>query len=58
MDIALITLTALIAAAIDAKQMDAHRLQVRRLYRKIKKVERANQLTALDALYYRSLTSK
>lgn len=49
---AAILIAALIAAVFDAKATDTHRLQVRRLYRKIKKVERANQLTALDAMFY------
>lgn len=52
MTIALITIAALIAAAVDAKHMDSHRLAVSRLYRKIRKVQRANELTAIDTMYY------
>lgn len=58
MTIALITIAALIAAAVDAKQMDSHRLAVSRLYRKIRKVQRANEQTELDCMYYRQHVSK
>lgn len=58
MTIALITIAALIAAAIDAKHMDSHRLAVSRLYRKIRKVQRANEQTELDCMYYRQQVGK
>lgn len=58
MTIALITIAALIAAAVDAKQMDNHRLAVSRLYRKIRKVQRANEQTELDNLFYKSQVGK
>lgn len=57
--IATITLTAaLIAIVYDAKKVDTHRLQVRRLHRKLVTTRRANEATELDTLYYKTQIGK
>ncbi len=57
--IATITITAaLIALICDAKLTDAHRLQVRRLHRKLAMTRKANEATELDTLYYTSNIGK
>ena len=54
----IIFMTAIIALACDAKATDAHSLRVRRLYRRIKKVHKANEQTRLDAQYYTQQVGK
>lgn len=56
--IALVFAMILVAFAIDAKQVECHALKVRRIYRKIRKVQKANQQTELDNLFYANQVSK
>jgi len=56
--IALVFAMTMIALAIDAKDCDSHALKVRRLYRRIRKVQKANQQTELDNLFYANQVSK
>lgn len=56
--IALVFAMTMIALAYDAKSCDYHSLKVRRLYRKIRKVQEANKATELDTLYYRNQIGK
>lgn len=56
--IALVFAMTMIALAYDAKACDSHSLKVRRLYRKIRRVQEANKATELDNLYYTQQISK
>jgi len=56
--ITLIFIATLIGLAVDAKANDTHALSVRRLYRRIRKVQKANDQTRLDSIYYSQQTYK
>lgn len=56
--IAIVFAMTLIGLAADAKACECHALKVRRLYRKIRKVQKANQQTELDSIYYRNQIGK
>lgn len=56
--IALVFAMSMIALAYDAKACDSHSLKVRRLYRKIRRVQKANEQTELDTMYYTSQIGK
>lgn len=54
-----ITITAaLIAMICDAKATDSHKLQVRRLHRKMVAIKKANEATQMDVMYYTNQVSK
>lgn len=56
--ITIIFIATLVALATDAKAQDTHALSVFRLRRKIKKVQKANEQTDLDSLYYKQQIGK
>lgn len=56
--IALVFAMTMIALAFDAKACDSHSLKVRRLYRKIRRVQEANKATELDNLFYKNQIGK
>lgn len=56
--ISVIFIATLTALACDAKENDTHALSVRRLYRKIRKVQKVNEQTELDNMFYANQVGK